>query len=52
MIYNKITETIGNTPVLRFKEFESENSAEIYGKLEFFNPGGSIKDRIAAFIME
>ena len=52
MIYNKITETIGNTPVLRFKEFESENSAEIYGKLEFFNPGGSVKDRIAAFIME
>ncbi len=52
MIYNKITETIGNTPVLRFKEFESENSAEIYGKLEFFNHGGSIKDRIAAFIME
>lgn len=52
MIYNKITETIGNTPVLRFKEFETENSAEIYGKLEFFNPGGSIKDRIAAFIME
>ena len=52
MIYNKITETIGNTPVLRSKEFESENSAEIYGKLEFFNPGGSIKDRIAAFIME
>ena len=52
MIYNKITETIGDTPVLRFKEFESENSAEIYGKLEFFNPGGSIKDRIAAFIME
>lgn len=52
MIYNKITETIGNTPVLRFKEFESENSAEIYGKLEFFNPGGSIKDRIAAFMME
>ena len=32
MIYNKITETIGNTPVLRFKEFETENSAEIYGK--------------------
>lgn len=52
MIYNKITETIGNTPVLRFREFETENSAEIYGKLEFFNPGGSIKDRIASFIME
>lgn len=52
MIYNKITETIGNTPVLRFREFETESSAEIYGKLEFFNPGGSIKDRIASFIME
>lgn len=52
MIYNKITETIGNTPVLRFREFETEGSAEIYGKLEFFNPGGSIKDRIASFIMD
>lgn len=52
MIYNKITETIGNTPVLRFREFETEGSAEIYVKLEFFNPGGSIKDRIASFIME
>lgn len=52
MIYNKITDTIGNTPVLRFKEFETEESGEIYGKLEFFNPGGSVKDRIASFIME
>lgn len=52
MIYNKITDTIGNTPVLRFREFETEESGEIYGKLEFFNPGGSVKDRIASFIME
>ena len=51
MIYNNIIETVGNTPVLRFRNFESENSAEIYGKLEFFNPGGSIKDRIAIYIM-
>lgn len=52
MIYDKITQTVGNTPILRFKEFESDDSAEIYGKLEFFNPAGSVKDRVAVYIIE
>lgn len=42
-----ILDTIGNTPLVRLKAFEPEGGARIYGKLEGFNPGGSVKDRIA-----
>ncbi|MBE2986094.1 cysteine synthase A [Campylobacter sp. RM12920] len=45
MIYENITQTIGKTPVVKLKS--GENEAEIYAKLEFFNPGSSVKDRIA-----
>lgn len=45
MIYENISQTIANTPVVKIKT--DDNSAEIYAKLEFFNPGGSVKDRIA-----
>ena len=44
MIYNHITELIGNTPHLRLP---ANNSNELFVKLEMFNPGGSVKDRIA-----
>lgn len=44
MIYNHITELIGNTPHLRLP---SINNNQLYVKLEMFNPGGSVKDRIA-----
>src|SRR5450631_4735665 len=40
--------TIGNTPLLRLEKIQSEfPGIEIYGKAEFFNPGGSVKDRAA-----
>ncbi|RMG01847.1 MAG: cysteine synthase A [Nitrospirae bacterium] len=42
-----ILNTIGNTPLVRLRAFEPEGGARIYGKLEGFNPGGSVKDRIA-----
>ncbi|MDO4875180.1 MAG: cysteine synthase A [Campylobacter sp.] len=45
MIYDNILKTIGNTPIVKIKTGADE--AEIYVKLEFFNPGGSVKDRIA-----
>jgi len=45
MIYDNIVKTIGNTPIVKIKTGADE--AEIYVKLEFFNPGGSVKDRIA-----
>lgn len=45
MIYSSIIETIGNTPVVKL--ITETNSADVYVKLEYFNPGGSVKDRIA-----
>jgi len=47
-----ILETIGNTPLVRLNKVTNENSAEIYGKLESFNPGGSVKDRIGLSMIE
>jgi cysteine synthase A len=45
-IYNDITETIGNTPLVRLGKIGKGLCARILGKLEFFNPAGSVKDRI------
>ena len=47
MIFDNITELIGNTPLIKLNKLPSKNSAQIILKLESFNPGGSIKDRIA-----
>lgn len=47
MIFNNVTELIGNTPLVRLNNLVSETDAEVILKLESFNPGGSIKDRIA-----
>jgi len=49
-IYNNILELIGNTPIIKLNKIPDKNS-NIYAKLEFFNPGGSIKDRMALFII-
>src|SRR5690606_1981781 len=42
-----ILETIGRTPLVRLNRISNELNCNLYGKVEFFNPGGSIKDRIA-----
>jgi len=42
---------IGNTPLVRLKGPSEETGCEIYGKCEFLNPGGSVKDRAALFIV-
>ena len=41
-----ITELIGGTPLVRLNRISDESGAEVVGKLESFNPGGSVKDRI------
>jgi len=41
-----ITELIGRTPLVRLNRLSPEGGGTIYGKVEFFNPGGSVKDRI------
>ena len=51
-IYNNILETIGQTPLVRLNSVSSGVEAQIVAKVEFFNPGGSIKDRIGIQIIE
>ena len=46
MIYDTILDTIGKTPVVKVNKIANELDCEVYAKCEFFNPGGSIKDRI------
>lgn len=48
----KILEQIGNCPLVRLKSFEVDDSAAIYAKVEAFNPGGSVKDRICLAMIE
>ena len=44
-------EAIGNTPLIRLKRASEETGCEILGKAEFLNPGSSVKDRAALFIV-
>jgi cysteine synthase A len=47
-----ITDFIGNTPLIKLEYFSEISGCNIYGKAEFMNPGGSIKDRAARYIIE
>ena len=47
-----LTQMIGNTPLLRFRSLEPHDGVEIYGKAEWHNPGGSVKDRPALAMIE
>jgi len=51
-IANDITELVGHTPLVRVRNLVSPGSAEVLAKLEFFNPGGSVKDRIAVSMID
>ena len=46
MLYQNILETIGHTPLVRLNKITEGLDCHVYGKCEFFNPGGSVKDRI------
>lgn len=52
MIYNGVLELIGNTPILKLTNMIDKDSADVYVKLEKFNPGGSIKDRASLGMIE
>jgi cysteine synthase B len=52
MIFNNILELIGNTPMVRVNRLLSNPNVELYVKLEKFNIGGSVKDRIAKYMIE
>lgn len=51
-IVQSITELIGDTPLVRLNRLVPEGSAEVYVKLEYQNPGASVKDRIAISMIE
>ncbi|MDP3786808.1 MAG: cysteine synthase A [Candidatus Omnitrophota bacterium] len=51
-IAQDVTELIGRTPLVRFNKIVDKNSAEILAKMEMFNPGGSVKDRICLAMIE
>ena len=51
-IYNNITELIGQTPIVKLNHIVPEGAADVYVKLEAFNPGSSVKDRIALSMIE
>ena len=49
--YRDVTSAIGNTPLIRLNRASEETGCEIWGKAEFLNPGQSVKDRAALFII-
>lgn len=53
-LYQSVSDTIGNTPLVRVKNFEKHYGLEanVFAKLEYFNPAGSVKDRIAKGIID
>lgn len=51
-IYQNITELVGNTPIVKLNHLVPEGAADVYVKLEAFNPGSSVKDRIALAMIE
>ena len=52
MILKDILETVGETPIIKLNKVGSDLKCELYAKCEFFNPGGSIKDRIGKQMIE
>jgi len=54
MLYTSIDQTIGGTPLVEFTNIEKQLGlkAKIYGKMEYFNPAGSVKDRIAKAMID
>ena len=47
-----ILDVVGNTPVIKLQNLAKDIESEIYVKLEYMNPGGSIKDRIGTFMLK
>lgn len=52
MIVDNVYKLIGNTPIVKLDSLIDETMADVYLKLEWFNPGGSVKDRIAIQMIE
>jgi cystathionine beta-synthase len=51
-VHDSILDTIGNTPLVRLNKVTQDLQCKVYAKIEFFNPGGSVKDRIGLAMIE
>ena len=51
-VYEDITKTIGNTPVVKISDKMCPEGVEVYAKCEYFNPLSSVKDRLALAIIQ
>lgn len=51
-IANSVTDLVGRTPIVKLNNVTGENEGNVYVKLEFFNPGSSVKDRLALAMVE
>src|SRR6476469_10629210 len=51
-VKNNILETIGNTPLVRLNKITKDFPCDVFAKVEYFNPGNSIKDRMAVKMLE
>ncbi|NJC97988.1 MAG: pyridoxal-5'-phosphate-dependent protein subunit beta [Anaerolineales bacterium] len=51
-VYDNVLGAMGNTPLVRLKRIGRDLPCPLYAKLELMNPGGSVKDRVGAFIIE
>lgn len=52
MYYKSMQELIGNTPIVRLNHVGAPEGVNIYAKLELYNPGGSVKDRVGKYMLE
>ena len=50
--FNNVLESIGDTPMIRLNEIVKDLPGTIYAKVEYFNPGNSVKDRMALKMLE
>src|SRR5438128_10103463 len=51
-VYDNVLQTIGNTPLIRLNKVTADIPCHVYAKVDFFNPGNSIKDRMAVKMLE
>ena len=51
-VAKSVHELIGSTPILEITQFSLPKDVRIFAKLEFFNPGGSVKDRLGVELLE
>ncbi len=51
-IFNSVADLVGRTPIVKLNSVTGENEGNVYVKLEFFNPGSSVKDRLALAMIE